>query len=629
MREALTHRDVSALSFYKRVLGEAEREDNPLMERARFIQIVSAGLEEFQRVRLPRLKGEVRKRALGKLDALESAVDAAAGGLAAKLAAEKVFLRTVDDLSEDDRQWLQTYFENTIRPGMRKMEPAELSSGELALVQWEQDSMTLWKLPEKLPRLILIKGQTTQFVPVEQAAAYAMGVWPLRILRDEHHRCDVKSADICAGVKACLDKRRHGDVVRILVDQNMDDEEAERIVQLMDAEHAAIRRAEGVFHPGGVMAEMASLPGLGALHYTPFCPRNEGARDMLQALREKDRLLIHPYDSFEDVVRLLEQAAEDPSVETIAMTLYRVSGNARIPAALMQAAKGGKRVTVLIEVRARGDEEQNLRLVDEMRQSGCKVLTGLPGCKVHAKALLISRREDGEVRRYAHLGTGNYNERTARQYTDIGLMTADRELTGDVACFFETLEAPKEAREMHILTASPEGMRAELLRLIRRETSHAAMGRPCGMTLKLNALTDKTLIAALQEAGKGGVSVRLIVRGACRLQPEEGGNVTVRSLVGRFLEHGRAFRFVNGGEEEVYISSADWMPRSLDGRVELMTPIRDKDAAEKLKHYLEGQWEDTALIWNLTVDDYTAARCCAEKLIDSQAQCLKERMRLE
>ena len=233
------------------------------------------------------------------------------------------------------------------------------------------------------------------------------------------------------------------------------------------------------------------------------------------------------------------------------------------------------------------------------------------------------------MRRYAHLGTGNYNERTARQYTDVGLMTADRELTEDVARFFEALEARKESEALRVLTASPDGMRAELLRLIRREASHAAMGRPCGMTLKLNALTDKALIAALQEAGKGGVPVRLIVRGACRLQPEEGGHVTVRSLVGRFLEHGRVFHFVNGGEEEVYISSADWMPRSLDGRVELMLPIRDRDAAEKLKHYLEGQLEDTALAWNLTVDDYTAARCCAERLVDSQAQCLRERMRPE
>lgn len=629
MREALTHRDVSALSFYKRVLGEAERENNPLMERARFVQITSAGLEEFQRVRLPRLKGEVRKRVLEKLDALESAVDAAAGGIAAKLEAERVFLRTVDELSEDDRQWLQAYFENTIQPEMQETEPANLSSGELALVEIEKDSTTLWKLPEKLSRLILIRGQTTQFVPVEQAAAYVMGMWPLMILRDEHHRCDDKEADICAGMKACLDKRRRGRVVRVLVDQNMEDEDAERICRRLDAEPAVIRRAEGVFHPGSVMEEIASLPGLGALHYTPFRPRDEGTRDMFQALREKDRLLIHPYDSFEDVVRLLEQAAEDPSVEAVSMTLYRVSRNARITAALMRAAKRGKQVTVFIEVRARGDEEQNLRLVDEMKQSGCRVLTGLSGCKVHAKALLISRREDGEVRRYAHLGTGNYNERTARQYTDVGLMTSDRELTEDVACFFESLEAPREAKPLRVMTASPDGMRAELLRLIRREASHAAMGRPCGMTLKLNALTDKTLIAALQETGRGGVPVRLIVRGACRLQPEEGGHVTVRSLVGRFLEHGRVFHFVNGGEEEVYISSADWMPRSLDGRVELMLPIRDQDAAEKLKHYLEGQLEDTALAWNLTVDDYTAARCCAEEMIDSQAQCLKERTRLE
>lgn len=626
MSKELTNRDLSALSFYARVLAEAERTDNPLLERANFLGIASSGLEEFRRLRLSGLSGSVEEEALSRLAALERQLTALAQTLIEALAEKKICVTTLDALPEAERERLCERFTQVVQPDMRPVEPENIPGQTLTFARLEEGDVSFALLPEDHSRLMRVEDDSARLVPVEQVAASVMDVWPLIVLRDEADADAAQDGDVRRAVEKCLKKRRQGRVTRVLVDQNMDPGMAALVCEKLECPAQAVARHPGVFDPGGIMKEVAALPGYESLRFPAMRPVDDLPEDVFAAVREKDRLLIHPYDSFDALRRWLEQAARDDAVEAIFMTLYRVANRSAVAAALAEAAHRGKRVTVLVELRARGDEAHNLYIADGLKVAGCKVLTGPPGRKVHAKALLILRRENGDIRRYAHLGTGNYNESTAAHYTDIGLMTAREDITRDAADFFQAMEHGKTAADMRVLTAAPDAMRAELLRLIRREMAHADDGRPCGMLIKLNALTDKRLIAALQEAEEHGVPISLIVRGACRLQPKaDGGGITVRSLVGRFLEHGRAFRFVNGGEPEWYIASADWMGRNLDRRSELMIPIRDEAAKAKLAHYLEQQLKDTSRAWQLHVDDYTAARCCADERFDSQAEYLLER----
>lgn len=632
----LTERDLSTLAFQARVLEEAALVDTPLMERANFVAIASSNCEEFQRVRLPRLKGSVRAAAEERLRRLYDRM-AELYAQVMEAASERIVLPGVEKLSGAETAFVQARAEEIIAR-LRPVPPEEAPGSELLLaVTHDDDTITLLALPQGQPRLIRLPGEAIRLIPVESALARHIytafdgvgvtGCGAVRLLRDEHFVADEDEQDVRAAAQECLDRRRSGRVMRLLAAADLPEMALAQLCDQLPVAGAAVMRMQGCFHPGSIMAELAALDGLADWHYPPFTPARWPQRareDVFAALRDGDRLLIHPYDSFEPVLLLLQQAAKDPDVSRIRMTLYRAKADSLLVDSLEDAARAGKQVDVLVETRARFDEARNLTMAARLEDAGCRVLSGPPGLKVHSKVLQVVRREGGYPHLYTHLGTGNYHEGTAKIYTDFGLMTADREIGADAARFFDYLTGEAGQPELTALTASPFGLRQELLRMIRREMGHALSGRTAAISLKLNALTDRALIDCLLDAGRAGVKVDITVRGACCLQcgTEDTPNVTVRSIVGRFLEHGRMVRFENGGRPETYISSADWMKRSLDRRVELLTPVRDARAQEELLRYITLQQQDTAKAWLLKVDDYTAARCCSATRMDSQQQML-------
>lgn len=427
-----------------------------------------------------------------------------------------------------------------------------------------------------------------------------------RVLR----RADVSADDSAEGVAACLAARAQG--APVLLECGCGTEAQARETLGLPETPAYVWRC---CSPEKRLEPLLRHPP------EPFAGRQLMADDWFALLRAGDRLLIHPYDSIAPVTALLRQASVDEATVRIRMTLYRTDEASAFTEALCRAAARGKQVEVLIEVRARGDEARNLALTDQLTRAGAKVIHPT-GERVHGKLLLIERREAGALRGYVHFGTGNYHAGNSRRYTDVSLMTADETLCADAAAFFEAASAGGEA-ECELLRTSPEQLRAELTRLIRREMSHALAGRPCGVTAKLNALTDPALIERLTDAGRAGVPIDLIVRGACRLQPGVPGrteNIRVRSLVGRELEHARVCRFVNGGAPETFISSADWMPRSLDRRRELLIPVRGQRQAARLGDWLCLQLADTRNAWLLQGDHYDACDESGGQSVDSQAQ---------
>lgn len=436
-----------------------------------------------------------------------------------------------------------------------------------------------------------------EIVPEDERAT----AW--QYIRDEHQACG-EADDARAAVQQALEERGEAPLVLLECGRTTPESRVQEALEAAHARHAHVRRWPGDESIG------AMLKGLCAGAKTPDAPMVPG--DLFGEVGRGDRLYIHPYDSFAAVEALLEQAAADKRVTEICMTLYRTEKDSRIIKALKAAAKRGSRVRVILDVRARGNERANLALADELTDAGVSV-TCPGGPRVHGKVLLIARTEDGKVCRAAHFGTGNYNADNARHYTDVSLMTADEELCADAQRFFVAAEAGGEP-ECETLAVSPVNLRGALLRLIRREMSHAKARRPSGIRAKMNALTDPALIEALYEASRAGVPVELIVRGACCLQPgvpKLSENIRVRSLIGLELEHARVCRFVNGGSPETYISSADWMPRSMDRRHELLIPVRDPDACRRLDDWMDMQLRDTANAWELHVDEYTARRCCA------------------
>lgn len=609
----ITSRDLSALAFHARVLEEAAG-PHPLMERAKFLGITYAGLEEFHRVRLPRLKGDEKRRVLERMENIYRR-------------AEEVFLPLVDEMQLQGLRLEKAC--GTELPPLEEADALALpGSAMLLAMQDDMGQVRIFNL-EKLPRL-LSAGENA-WAPVEKVAAShvkevcgAKAVCVFRLLRDETAVPEGPGED---AVPLCMESRRQGMIQRM--ESWGGRKLADGLRQMLNVKKKRWHALDGMAHPGGLMRALAALPGWEEAHDPPFEPRmpHWARGDILTAIGEKDRLVIHPYDSFDPVIRLAQCAVEDPAVEKLMITLYRVKEGSHLVDALCSAAGAGKQVTVLVEKRARFDEERNLALAQRLQEAGCCVISGPDGYKVHSKIMLLARREGGSLRHYLHLGTGNYHEGTARQYTDIGLFTADEALGQDAQRFFAALAAG-ESPELAEMTASPWGMRQELARLIRREMSFAARGENSGITLKMNALTDPDLVSLLEEAARAGVQVDATVRGACCLRPGEGGSghIRVRSIVGRFLEHARIFRFEAGGAGETYIASADWMKRNLDRRVELLIPVKDAQARAALTAYLAAQQRDTAKAWNLYVDDYTAARCCAGVLADSQSDMLAARI---
>ena len=628
-------RELSWLDFNHRWLEEAQREENRLLERARFAAIVASNLDEFFMVRVAQLKhliqtGERRPGPCGLTPADQfDAVAVRAQRMVAELyrttfddllpalAREGLVLLRPGALDDTQRAAAMAYVHDHVLPALTPLaidveRPFPmLASLALNLAFWlaptaedEAPRLAVVQVPGRLSRLVRVAdaGRTIVVLLEDLIRLTGDSLFPgqtliesaaFRLSRDSELEPEDEGGSYVEALREELRRRRRNTVVRLEVEQSAS---ADLVAMLMDQVHvgpADVYRVAGPLDPRFLMAFL-ELPGAGALLDPPHQPAaalgTQELDDLFSVLDARDVLLHHPYESFDPVVRFVEEAAEDPDVLAIKQTLYRTSGNSPIVRALIRAADLGKQVTVIVELRARFDEERNIQWAGQLEAMGAHVIYGLRHYKVHAKACLVVKRTPTGVRRYLHLGTGNYNDRTARLYTDFGLLTSSAALGADASAFFSMLTGYSDPPRFQKLAAAPATLRTRLVKLIEREVARAREGQPAEIRAKMNSLTDGAIIETLYAASQAGVRVQLNVRGICALRPGVPGlsdRVSVVSVVGRFLEHSRIVVFHNGGDEEVYLSSADWMTRNLDHRVELLFPIEDRESAARVSEALD------------------------------------------
>jgi polyphosphate kinase len=636
------NRETSWLQFNRRVLEEAQDRKNPLLERLRFFCIFHSNLDEFFMVRVASLQNLIEQednnpdpsgltphqqleRVLSIVRELYDASFALyIGELIPALAKQNIFIRTLDKIKPAQEKYLDEYFEKAVYPvltpvAIDETHPVPRLSGlcvNLAvLLESETDKIpepriAVVEIPNSLPGLFkLPDGETLEMCWLHDAVRRRVSalfpgyriqeVAGIRLTRDSELEVDDDARyDYVGMLELELKKRRRAKPIR-LEHEPMSPEFLKRIQKALAVTDSALFEAKGPLDPRP-LAALVDMPGYEGLRYRlqpPQLPLNFAQeKNIFDILRERDILLHHPYDSFDPVLRFLQAAAEDPDVLAIKQTLYRTSGkDSPIVNPLIRAAESGKQVTVLVELTARFDEERNIGWAKDLEEAGAHVLYGVAGLKVHAKITLVVRREPSGISRYVHLGTGNYNERTARLYTDFGLFTCAEEFGSDASAFFNTITGYSESPLFNRLVMAPVGMRDKILLLIQRETDWAREGHNGEILAKMNSLVDPKIIQALYEASKAGVKIRLNVRGICCLRPGVPGlseNIQAISILDRYLEHSRAFAFGNGGEPEVYVSSADWMPRNLDRRIELMFPVQQQDLKEKVIEILRAQMTD-------------------------------------
>ena len=659
-------RELSWLQFNHRVQAEADNPLNPLLERAKFLAIVTSNLDEFFQVRYHRvLEAAQGEKAHSQLACGLNAPELLARinkavlrqqnlqylyyeGVHSELYHAGVQMYPSFMLTEAMQKRLREIFLHDLQPRLKPLpwgeEITPLAQKRLhILVRLRPRSgadvryatialpsaQRVYELPSagQVRCLIRVEDVARMFLPQLFPGDLAEEASVFRILRNQDFPLD-DAEDVSTAVKEMLLKRRGGDVMRLEAEERMSAELLGMLMQYFQVPAARRYRVTGPLDLNKLIMALYAMLDRAELKY----PRAEAVslpelngEGIFQRIAERDALLYHPYHSFEPVVNLVNRAAADPDVSSIKTTLYRVGSNSPIVRALMRAAEAGKQVTVLFEARARFDEENNLTQGRRMRRAGVKVLFGLPLYKTHSKILLVTRLEQGQIRRYLHLGTGNYHEGTARLYTDMGLLTAHEPLCEDAARFFFSLEEG-EPFQASALVKAPEGLKSSLLSLIGREREHALYGRPCGIVAKMNSLSDPQVIEALYAASCAGVKIELIIRGVCTLIPGLHGmseNIRVTSLVGRHLEHARAFRFENGGKAEVYLSSADWMPRNLNRRVELMFPILDPQARRAVENVLWLQLADNRKAWRMRSDgDYVRIDADGQAPINAQETLL-------
>ena len=650
------NRELSWLAFNSRVLAEALDERTPLLERLKFLAIFSNNLDEFFMVRVAGLRRQVAAgvssvpadglKAQDQLDAIHQMVNTLLArqrscfeALLPLLAAHGVCILRVEDLSAAEWAEIDGYFEREVFPVLTPLavDPGHpfpyISNLSLSLAVELRDPVTgsehfaRVKVPKSLPRFVPVQGRPNHFVPLERVIGTNLGALfsGMEILR--HHAFRVtrysdlelsqveEPEDLLATIEEQVFQRRFGEVVRVEVDDNMPgslrtllidelrDDNLPSTVALSERDIVAT----GPFLDLSDLLPLASLD-LPSLRAAPFVPvitpeLRDDTRSIFDVIRERDLLVHHPFESFSaSVVRFLQSAATDPQVLAIKITLYRTTGDTAIVQALTEAAQRGKQVAVIVELKARFDEAANITWARTLESFGVHVAYGSAALKTHAKVAMVVRREDDRIRRYVHIGTGNYNSRTARQYTDIGLFTASPSIAADVNDLFNALTGFSRQKLYRKLLVAPLSMRDRFLDLVRRESAHAQEGRPARIIAKMNALVDPEMIGALYEASQAGVQVDLIVRGICCLRPRLAGvseNIRVVSLIGRFLEHSRVWHFANGGKEEFYLGSADWMPRNFDRRVEAVTPIEDQSLHDRMRRVLTLMLEDNRQGWEL------------------------------
>ena len=664
-------RALTWLGFNGRVLEEAQDSTLPVLERARFLGIFASNLDEFYMVRVAGL----REAALAGVEQPNPAEDAPEAVLAKvgqrchgmMRVATTLFEREIhaglresgiqflrsDDLPPKDRAFVDRLFMREILPILT---PASVDPElpfprvtnfalcfAVRLTRPEKpERFALVQLPRQYPRWVQVGTRgVSQFVLLEEIVRPRLSeLFPghevaeaalFRVTRDADFATDDQEAeDLVQAVKQVLEQRRSGDPVRLEIEAGATDAMVERLVSALQVDHRSLFRVAGVLDLRFLLdfARMSSLPGPRAPAWppqpTPDLPSGEG---MWEAIAERDYLLFHPYESFEPVLRLLRLAAEDPSVLAIKLVLYRTASNSEVVRALERAAENGKQVTALVELQARFDEERNVTWARRLEDAGAQVLYGLAGLKTHAKALLIVRRGASGIERYAHVGTGNYNERTVLEYSDLSLLTSNEDLCADLTAFFNVVTGYSDPLRWRVISMAPLGLRQRFLALIRREVEKSTADDPGRIRAKMNALVDRPIIHALYEASSAGVRIDLNVRGSCSLRPGVKGmseNIRVVSLVDRFLEHSRIYEFRNGGETEVWIGSADWMPRNLDRRVELVVPILEPEFRGRLGRILDACFQDNVKARELRADGQFVKRSSRRKPLRAQEQFWEE-----
>ena len=669
--EYFLNRELSWLKFNDRVLNEANDMSKPLLERLKFVAIASSNLDEFFMIRVAGLKQQVEsgvaKRTNASLDAEEqlSLIDHSVRGLERKkyrflkkiidcMEQENIFFRNVESLSIAGRQWMDDYFYNTIYPiltplAINASHPFPLLSNKtlnLAVLLSrgkEESQIAIIPVPSVLPRIIEVpdQGNGNTFVFLEDVIAsycsylfcgyLVKEVIPFRITRNADLLIDGEGAeDLLVEVEKSLRQRKRGEPVRLEIAKTQRTFLKDFLLEEFEIAGQDVYKVVGRIDVSCFMS-ITALPGYDHLRHAPLVSQTplelQHADNLFDVIRDKDILLHHPYESFSPVVNFIRQAAVDPNVLAIKQTLYRVSGNSSIVKALVKAAENGKQVTVVVEVRARFDEENNILWARRLEEAGCHVIYGLVGLKVHGKMALIIRQEANCIRRYIHMGTGNYNDTTARLYTDMSLFTANRQIGADASEFFNMLLGYSEPPTWKKLIVAPVGLRMRLKELIEREIEFAEAGSGGHIIAKMNSLLDRDIILKLYEASCKGVKIELIVRGICSLIPGIEGvshNITVRSIVGRFLEHHRILYFANGGAVDIYLSSADWMNRNLSERVELLFPVEGQENQARVKAILEIMLKDNRKAYLMKKDGNYQHVDRRGRGINSQEQLFQE-----
>ena len=620
-----TNRELSWLDFNARVLEEAYEKENPILERCKFLGITASNLDEFFMVRVAGLQEQVRSgykepdpaglTPSAQLRRLEEAVHAFverqyncfARSLLPQLKKQGITLPGTEELTPDQRDFIAEYFEKVLFPvltplAVDRSRPFPMLSNKslnlgLRLKKDGETAFAVVQVPSILPRLVELPSEKGRaFILQEALLSLHLGdlfelhdidaAASFRVTRNGDLSIDEEAEDLLIGIQQSIKKRKRGKPVRLELSRHCDRELREFLTEMLHVDERDIYEVPGpldltfCFKLSG-LDDRLRLPPV-----TPVTPADFwGVADPFEAIRERDRFVHHPYESFDCVVDFVRRAAEDPDVLAIKQTLYRVSGQSPIIAALMKAADNGKQVTVLVELKARFDEENNIHWALKLEEAGCHVLYGLAGLKTHCKILLVVRREEDGLRRYLHLGTGNYNDSTARLYTDMGMFTCRESYGADASSLFNVLTGYSRPPQYSRLVAAPEGMRPFFYRMIEKEIQNASHGLPSGIFAKVNSLVDPAVIARLYEASQAGVPVTLVVRGICCLVPGLPGissHIRVFSIVGQLLEHSRIFRFENGGNSKLYLGSADLMPRNLDRRVELLFPVEDEDIRRRV-----------------------------------------------
>lgn len=634
------NRELSWMDFNYRVLEEAMERENPVLERVNFLAITASNLDEFFMVRVAGVLDQIHEGVTRPDPSGLTPVE-----LFHKLAEKIHFFAkkqysclirsilpelqhnglrfvTVEELNNKQQKYIEQYFSDEIFPVLTPLavdtsRPFPLLSNKSLNIAVrlqnsnEESIFAVIQVPSILPRFLELPSNNGRaFILLENIIMYKLqelfelykiiAYTPFRITRDSDLEIDEEADDLLIEIQNSIKKRKRGKPVRLEIGKKCDSELKEFLVETLEVTDEEIYEHSGPLDLT-FLSKFGRLDKCDNLRFESIVPVSPpadfyGYDDIFEAIRVKDRMVHHPYESFDAVLRFVKKAAEDERVLAIKQTLYRVSGNSPIIAALIKAAENGKQVTVLVELKARFDEENNIQWAKKLEKAGCHVIYGLTGLKTHCKICLVVRKEEDGIRRYLHMGTGNYNDSTARFYTDIGMFTCKEEYGIDASSLFNVLTGYSIPPEYNKFIVAPTGMRKFFEHMIIKEIDNCKMGLPSGITVKVNSLVDPAIIKLLYTASQTGVKISLIVRGICCLIPGIKGiseNIKVYSIVGQLLEHSRIFKFENGGTPVIYMGSADWMPRNLDRRVELVFPVEDEELKERSFKILELMLSDT------------------------------------